>query len=121
MSFLNDPETLAATVARYNGYVDAGHDPEFGRKHLVHQHGALRKIETAPFYAYPSTAVVFGTYCGLRIDSKARVLRADGSAIEGLFAAGEVTGGFHGAAYMTGSALGKAIVFGRIAGREAAA
>ena len=116
-----DPETLAATVARYNGYVDAGHDPEFGRKHLVHQHGALRKIETAPFYAYPSTAVVFGTYCGLRIDSKARVLRADGSAIDGLFAAGEVTGGFHGAAYMTGSALGKAIVFGRIAGREAAA
>jgi fumarate reductase flavoprotein subunit len=116
-----DADTLIATVARYNGYVEAGHDPEFGRKHLVHQHGVLRKIETAPFYAYPSTAVVFGTYCGLRIDSKARVLRADGSTIEGLFAAGEVTGGFHGAAYMTGSALGKAVVFGRIAGFEAAA
>lgn len=115
-----DPEVLIATVERYNGYVEAGHDPEFGRKHLVHQHGALRKIETAPFYAYPSTAVVFGTYCGLRIDRGARVLRADGSPIAGLFAAGEVTGGFHGAAYMTGSALGKAIVFGRIAGMEAA-
>jgi fumarate reductase flavoprotein subunit len=36
--------------------------------------GELRRIETAPFYAYPSTAVVFGTYCGLRIDSCARVL-----------------------------------------------
>jgi fumarate reductase flavoprotein subunit len=116
-----DPDTLLATVARYNGYVDSGHDPEFGRRHLVHQHGALRKIETSPFYAYPSTAVVFGTYCGLRIDSQARVLRADGSPIDGLFAAGEVTGGFHGAAYMTGSALGKAVVFGRIAGIEAAA
>jgi fumarate reductase flavoprotein subunit len=116
-----EPDTLIATVTRYNGYVDAGHDPEFGRKHLVHQHGALRKIGTPPFYAYPSTAVVFGTYCGLRIDSKAHVLRADGSPIEGLFAAGEVTGGFHGAAYMTGSALGKAVVFGRIAGFEAAA
>jgi fumarate reductase flavoprotein subunit len=116
-----DPDTLVATVARYNGYVNDGHDPEFGRRHLVHQHGALRKIETSPFYAYPSTAVVFGTYCGLRIDSKARVLRADGSPINGLFAAGEVTGGFHGAAYMTGSALGKAVVFGRIAGAEAAA
>jgi fumarate reductase flavoprotein subunit len=116
-----DPEVLVATVARYNGFVDAGHDPEFGRRHLVHQHGALRKIETPPFYAYPSTAVVFGTYCGLRIDSKAHVLRADGSPIVGLFAAGEVTGGFHGAAYMTGSALGKAVVFGRIAGIEAAA
>lgn len=114
-----EPEVLTATVARYNGYVDAGHDPEFGRTNLVHKHGALRRIETGPFYAYPSTAVVFGTYCGLRIDSQARVLREDGSAIAGLYAAGEVTGGFHGAAYMTGSALGKAVVFGRIAGTEA--
>lgn len=116
-----DPATLVATVTRYNGFVDAGHDPEFDRQHLVHQHGALSKIETPPFYAYPSTAVVFGTYCGLRIDNSARVLRADGSQIAGLFAAGEVTGGFHGAAYMTGSALGKAVVFGRIAGIEASA
>lgn len=114
-----DPTVLMATVDRYNGYVDAGHDPEFGRAHLVHKHGQLRRIETAPFYAYPSTAVVFGTYCGLRINSQAQVLRTDGSAIPGLFAAGEVTGGFHGAAYMTGSALGKAVVFGRIAGDEA--
>jgi fumarate reductase flavoprotein subunit len=116
-----DPATLVETVGRYNSYVDAGHDPEFGRTHLVHTHGSLRKIDRAPFYAYPSTAVVFGTYCGLRIDSHARVLRADGSAIDGLFAAGEVTGGFHGAAYMTGSALGKAVVFGKIAGDRAAA
>lgn len=115
-----EPDVLTATVARYNGYVDAGHDPEFGRTHLVHKHGALRQIEAGPFYAYPSTAVVFGTYCGLRIDPHARVLRADGLAIPGLLAAGEVTGGFHGAAYMTGSALGKAVVFGRIAGAEAA-
>lgn len=116
-----EPAVLVETIARYNGYVEAGHDPEFGRKHLVHQHGAMRKIEAPPFYAYPSTAVVFGTYCGLRIDSQARVLRADGTAVSGLYAAGEVTGGFHGAAYMTGSALGKAVVFGRIAGTEAAA
>lgn len=115
-----EPDILVATVARYNGYVDAGRDPEFGRTNLVHKHGALRRIETGPFYVYPSTAVVFGTYCGLRIDPAARVLQADGSAIPGLYAAGEVTGGFHGAAYMTGSALGKAVVFGRIAGTEAA-
>lgn len=116
-----EPEVLADTIARYNAAVEAGHDPEFGREHLVHRHGALRKIETGPYYAYPSTAVVFGTYCGLRIDSGARVLRADGSPIAGLRAAGEVTGGFHGAAYMTGSALGKAVVFGRIAGISMAA
>ena len=111
----------AILLARYNAAVDAGHDADFARANLVHHHGALRRIETAPFYAYPSTAVVFGTYCGLRIDSDARVLRTDGSAIAGLHAAGEVTGGFHGAAYMTGSALGKAVVFGRIAGETAAA
>ncbi|MBS0284338.1 MAG: flavocytochrome c [Proteobacteria bacterium] len=110
-----DPETLVATVHRYNTSVDDGRDAEFGREHLVHHFGALRKIETAPFYAYPSTAVVFGTYCGLRIDQEARVLDVDGKVIQGLYAAGEVTGGFHGAAYMTGSALGKAVVFGRLA------
>ena len=85
------------------------------RRHLVHHFGELRPIATPPFYAYPSTAVVFGTYCGLRIDAQARVLGREWQPIPGLYAAGEVTGGFHGAAYMTGSALGKALVFGRLA------
>jgi fumarate reductase flavoprotein subunit len=110
---------LAKTVADYNAAVDAGEDPEFGRKHLVHNHGALRRIETAPFYAYPSTAAVYGTYCGLRVDAAMHVLDVFGERIEGLYAAGEVVGGFHGRAYMTGSALGKALVFGRIAARTA--
>lgn len=110
-----DPNVLRATVDRYNSFVDKGVDEDFGRRHLVHHFGELRRIEEPPFYAYPSTAVVFGTYCGLRIDSRARVLDRNGQPIAGLYAAGEVTGGFHGAAYMTGSALGKAIVFGRLA------
>ncbi len=114
------PEALIETVDRYNGFVDAGEDLDFGRTNLVHHHGALRKIAKAPFYAYPSTAVVFGTYCGLRVDAKGRVIDVDGDVIVGLYAAGEVIGGFHGAAYMTGSALGKAIVFGRLIGRELA-
>ncbi|MDN3987969.1 FAD-dependent oxidoreductase [Zwartia vadi] len=114
-------ETLLATVERYNGFVDAGHDPEFNRKHLVHQHGSLVKIKQAPFYAYPSTAAVFGTYCGLRVDANMRVLDVYGQVLEGLYAAGEVVGGLHGAAYMTGSALGKATIFGRVAARSAAA
>ena len=50
-----------------------------------------------------------------------RVLDIFGERIEGLMAAGEVIGGFHGAAYMTGSSLGKAAVFGRIAARTALA
>jgi fumarate reductase flavoprotein subunit len=114
------PDALIETVNRYNGFVESGEDLDFGRTNLVHHHGALRKIAKAPFYAYPSTAVVFGTYCGLRVDSSGRVIDVDGEVIAGLYAAGEVVGGFHGAAYMTGSALGKAIVFGRLIGRELA-
>jgi fumarate reductase flavoprotein subunit len=113
------PAALLETVAAYNGYVDAGTDPEFGRKHLVHQHGELVRIETGPYYAYPSTAAVFGTYCGLCVDAGMRVLDVYGAALAGLYAAGEIVGGLHGAAYMTGSALGKAAIFGRIAARSA--
>ncbi len=115
------PEALAQTVATYNDMIDAGEDADFGRRHLVHNHGALRRIETAPFYAYPSTAAVYGTYCGLCTDASMRVLDVFGAPIPGLLAAGEVVGGLHGAAYMTGSALGKALIFGRIAARTALA
>ena len=108
-------------MERYNRFVEEGHDPDFGRKALVHRQGALRRIEQGPFYAYPSTAAVFGTYCGLRIDAQMRVIDVFGESIVGLYAAGEVVGGFHGGAYMTGSALGKAVVFGRVAARTAIA
>lgn len=109
-------ETLLAEVGAYNTAVRAGREPGFGRKHLVHQHGELCTLEHPPFYAYPSTAAVFGTYCGVVVDSQLRVLDVFGEPITGLLAAGEMIGGFHGAAYMTGSALGKATVFGRLAG-----
>jgi fumarate reductase flavoprotein subunit len=111
--------TLKDTVERYNRYVDDGHDPEFGRAALVHRQGTLRRIEQGPFYAYPSTAAVFGTYCGLRVDARMQVIDVFDEPITGLYAAGEVIGGFHGGAYMTGSALGKAVVFGRVAARTA--
>lgn len=112
-------DALRATVDRYNRFVDQGEDEDFGREALVHHHGSLRRIEQGPFYAYPSTAAVFGTYCGLRVDPSAKVIDVFGQPIAGLYAAGEVMGGFHGGAYMTGSALGKAVVFGRIAARTA--
>ena len=115
------PDALRRTVADYNRGVAAGHDPEFGRRHLVHRHGALRRIERPPFYAYPSATAIFGTYCGLCVDAAMRVLDVFGEPIEGLLAAGEIVGGLHGSAYMTGSALGKAAIFGRIAARTAAA
>lgn len=110
---------LLATVAAYNSYVDSGEDPEFGRRHLVHEYGDLMRIETGPFYAYPSTAAVYGTYCGLSVDQNMQVMDVFAQPIDGLYAAGEIVGGLHGAAYMTGTALGKAAIFGRIAARSA--
>ena len=114
-------QALVATVRRYNENVATGDDPDFGRKHLVHQHGDLVPIEQGPFYAYPSTAAVFGTYCGLCVNPDMQVLDVYGQVLPGLYAAGEVVGGLHGAAYMTGTALGKAVIFGRVAATSALA
>ncbi len=115
-----DARILKDSVARYNANVRAGADPDFHRRHLVHNHGALVPIETAPFYAHASTAALYGTYCGVTVDPSMQVLDVFGDPIQGLRAAGEMVAGFHGAAYMTGSALGKAMIFGRIAGQAAA-
>jgi fumarate reductase flavoprotein subunit len=112
-------DEFLAEVASYNAAVGAGETPAFGRRHLVHQHGALRTIARPPFYAYPSTAAVFGTYCGVKVDAQMRVHDVFGAPIDGLLAAGEMVGGLHGAAYMTGSALGKAAIFGRLAAATA--
>ena len=57
---------------------------------------------------------------GLVIDTHCRVLRTDGTPIPGLFAAGEVTGGIHGLNRIGGNAGTETLVFGRIAGEEAA-
>ena len=62
-------------------------------------------IETAPFFAIPVCAGITYTMGGIRIDADARVLRDDGSIIEGLYAAGTTTGGLEGgepAAYLGG-------------------
>ena len=115
-----DPAQLSATINRYNGFVDNGSDEDFGRDGLSTHYGKLTRIERAPFYAYPSSSGLIATYCGLTVDAGTRVLDVFGEPIEGLFAAGELMGGFHGVAYMTGSSLGKCVVFGRIAGQNAA-
>jgi fumarate reductase flavoprotein subunit len=77
-------------------------------------------IEEGPFYAYPAKTLMTTTYCGVTITPEAEVRRVDGTVVDGLYAVGEVTGGFHGAAYMTGTSLGKGAVFGRIASRQLA-
>ncbi|HEY5849022.1 MAG TPA: FAD-dependent oxidoreductase [Microlunatus sp.] len=110
-----DAAGLTATIDRYNTAV-AGQGPdEVGRTSLCNGVGALRPIRTAPFYAYPAKSLMTSTYCGVTITPTAQVLDVDGEVIDGLYAIGEVTGGFHGAAYMTGTSLGKGAVFGRVA------
>lgn len=114
-----DGDRLEATVQRYNEMVDRGRDEDYQRATLGGGFGKPVRLDAPPFYALPCSAAMLSTYAGLRIDPQMRVLRADGSSIPGLYAAGEVVGGFHGAGYMSGSALGKAAIFGRRAGRHA--
>ena len=106
------PERLERTVAQYNGTVSGRHDDPLGRTGLVNGVGALVPVATGPFYAYPAVTAMTSTYGGLTVAVDTSVKRVDGSRIEGLHAAGEVVGGFHGASYMTGTALTKALVFG---------
>ncbi len=112
-------EVLKKTVERYNDGVASGADTEFGRSHLSASIGSPVKIETPPFYAYEAKSHFLATYAGLAVDAGTRVLTHDGH-IPGLYAAGEAIGGFHGASYHSGAAVGQALIFGRIAGRNAA-
>lgn len=115
-----DEQTLCATIDEYNSDVSSGVDSRHGRSSLANGNGQLRAIAVPPYYAYPCTSAILATYCGLAVDAQARVIDSGGKPISGLFAAGEITGGFHGNGYMTGTSLGKAAIFGRVAGRAAA-
>lgn len=114
-------EATLATVAKYNAAVKAGHDDEFSRTNLVGASGALLPIEEPPFYAVHCRAGTTHFNGGLTVDTDMAVLDVFGDPIPGLFAAGETTGGFHGAGYMSGTFVGMALIFGRVAGRNAAA
>ena len=108
-------EVLAETVAGYNKFVADKSDPDCERQHLDYE------LNKAPYYAVEVTPAVHHTMGGLAINTKAEVLDEDGKAIPGLYAAGEVTGGVHGANRLGGNAVADIIVYGRIAGAEAAA
>lgn len=110
------PEALSRTIERYNSAVRGDAPDEFGRSGLCNGVGDLVPIDTPPFYAYPARTLMTSTYAGLTVTPETEVLAIDGERIPGLYAAGEVVGGFHGTAYMTGTALGKALIFGRVAG-----
>ena len=109
-----DAATFAETMNTWNTYVEAKNDPDFGRTSFA------QPLNTAPYYAIKVTAGVHHTMGGLVINTDTEVLKDDGTAIAGLYAAGEVTGGVHGANRLGGNAVADFMVFGRIAGEEAA-
>ena len=107
-------DVLVAEIEKYNSYIDNQKDPEFGKTNF----GA--KIEVAPFYATPRSPSLHHTMGGLQINDEAQVLDKNGAAIPGFYAAGEVTGGIHAGNRLGGNALTDILVFGRIAGKNAA-
>ena len=110
-----DADAFTATMEKWNACVEAGKDEEFGRTSFANP------LNTAPYYAIKVTAGIHHTMGGLTINSDTQVLAGDGTVIDGLYAAGEVTGGVHGANRLGGNAVADFTVFGRIAGQQASA
>jgi len=116
------PAALHATITRFNAMVADGVDADFGRFGAGTATPVPRPLATPPFHAlrlYPMTRKSMG---GVAIDARCRALDAAGQPVDGLFAAGELTGvaginGLHGG---SGTFLGPAVLTGRIAGRAAA-
>ena len=107
-------DALVETVKKYNSYVDAGKDPEFGKNVFG------LKIVDGPFYAVPEKPAIHHTMGGIEINVNAQALGKDGRAIPGLYAAGEVTGGIHAGNRLGGNAIADVWVFGKTAGASAA-
>ena len=109
-------EPLEATVERYNADVDQGFDGAYFKR------AGLHPLREPPFYAVELRAASIGLTCtGLEIDTEARVLNQHNRPIPGLFAAGEVLGDMFGPRYPAGGlSIANAVIFGRIAGENAA-
>jgi 3-oxosteroid 1-dehydrogenase len=127
-----DPAALEATVARYNQMCESGVDADYGRGSNSYNryfgdpnytpNPCMGPISEAPFWATQIWPGDVGTGGGVLADERARVLRADGTAIEGLYAAGNCTASFCGPYYVgAGQSIGASSLFGYIAARDVAA
>jgi urocanate reductase len=108
---------LAATVDRYNKFVDQNNDEDFGqfKKNLK------QRIEAGPFYAMPKTYYRHASVGGVRINVAAQVLDRQDRVIPRLYSAGEMIGNLQGWERDGGCGWTACVVFGRIAGKKAAA
>jgi 3-oxosteroid 1-dehydrogenase len=123
-------DALTDTINRFNGFAAKGVDEDFHRGESAYDkyygdptlpNPCLDTIEKAPYYAVRIEVGDLGTKGGLVTDARARVLREDGSAIEGLYATGNVSAAVMGHEYAgPGATIGPAMVFGYLAARHAA-
>lgn len=123
---------LAETVQRFNEHARQGTDPDFGRGSTPYNrkmgdplhkgsNPCVAPIEQGPFYAVKVLPGSFGTFAGLKTNSHAQVVDADGHPIAGLYAVGTDMASVMGGFYPSGGInLGPAMTFGYIAGRHAA-
>ena len=109
-----DVETAMETITTFNGYVDAGTDPDFGRTAFN------GKVENGPFAAVKMENHYHLTFGGLVIDTDAQVLDENNQPIPHLYAAGDVISGFEGAAHQSGDCLTVVLFYGKVAGQKAA-
>ncbi|MGN6721147.1 MAG: FAD-binding protein, partial [Marmoricola sp.] len=114
---------LEATVARFNTFAESGTDEDFARGadeyDTFFAPQPLVPIDTAPYYAARFVLSDLGTKGGLVTDESARVLREDGSVIEGLYATGNSSASMFGPIYPgPGAPLGSALVFASLAVRD---
>jgi len=107
-------ENLEKTISSYNEYYSNEEDPEFGRRTLTVE------LIKAPFYAVEVAPAIHHTMGGIKINTDTEVINNSGDVVEGLYAAGEVTGGVHGGNRIGGNAITDITVFGKIAGKNAA-
>ncbi|MGW4353432.1 3-oxosteroid 1-dehydrogenase [Nocardia sp. NPDC004582] len=123
---------LAATIERFNGFAETGKDLDYNRgdsaydryygDETIKPNPCLNKLEVGPFYAVKMVPGDLGTKGGLVTDNDARVLREDGTVIEGLYAAGNTSSPVMGHTYAgPGATIGPAITFGYLAALDIAA
>lgn len=109
-----DPAVLQETVETYNTYVAGGTDTDFARQDMP------RSLSVGPYYAVEVAPAIHHTMGGLKITTNGEVLNDSDVVVNGLYAAGEVTGGVHGNNRLGGNAMADITIFGRIAGKNAA-
>ena len=123
-----DADALVATVERFNAACGEGEFDPFDLDGLraapegqPAKSNWAQRIDAPPYVAYPVTCGITFTYGGLKVDDAARVRDIADRVMPGLFAAGELTGGFFFHNYPAGAGLMRGAVFGRLAGAGAAA